>query len=194
MRIIDDLCDVQSLLTENTDYYDITIDLIGNAVLDRYPLAKITVNDKELWKGPVTQNTVVLDRLMIKDPTVKIQITYLGKTEQDTIVNGETILENQTLSIQSIEINGIRIPKKDLMYMGVATYDLTESQKIGYTKIGAPWVDVKTDTMYNNGVWTLEIKKPILSNLIALKKISNHVFEVSHQETLARLQKTYLGS
>ena len=193
MRIIDNLFDIQKLLHDESDYYDLKINLLGTPVSDRYPLVGIRINDQELWDNRVINDVITFRELQILDSALKIEIVYKGKTDQDTVVNGETILENQSLTIESIEINDVKIQKKDLMYMGVACYELTESQKNSYAKVGASWIDVKTNVMYNNGTWKLEIKKPILSNLIDQKQISNHIFEVSHYETLDRLQRSYLG-
>ena len=148
MRIIDNLFDIQKLLHDESDYYDLKINLLGTPVSDRYPLVGIRINDQELWENRVINDVITFRELQILDSALKIEIVYKGKTDQDTVVNGETILENQSLTIESIEINDVKIQKKDLMYMGVACYELTESQKNSYAKIGASWIDVKTNVMY----------------------------------------------
>lgn len=193
MRMIDHLSDIQQLLANFEQHYDICIHLTGQPVDNRYPRAAVRINGRQCWTGTVNDQLIDIPKLQIVDPTLSIEIEYQGKTDLDTKIQDEAIVQNQTLNIQSIRINHILISRQDLQYMGRACYNLSPSQQKSYAQIGATWIDVKTDTMYNNGVWKLEIKKPILSGLIALKNINTHVFEVPHQQTLARLQQSYLG-
>ena len=194
MRIIDSLPEIQDMLIDSTCLYDLAITLIGNPAQARYPMASVKINNVEQWQGQVTCQKLLFKNVEIHDPAIEFEVTYTGKSDHDTVVEGDKIVENQHLEIQSVGIDTVNLAGYDLIELSRTTYDLTESQKSSYNKIQAQWVDVKTNTMYNNGTWKLKIKKPVLSTLIKSKQISMQVFEVSHTNTLSRLQQSFQES
>lgn len=194
MRIIDNLCDVNSLLNDNSCQFNIALVLTGNPAQGRYPTACVSINNAVLWQGTVNRQELAFKNVEIHDPVINVEITYTGKLDHDTVVEGDKIVENQHLEISCVDIDGVNLTGYDLVELSKTTYSLTDSQKSSYSSIGATWVDVKTDIMYNNGVWKLEIKKPVMTTLIKSKQISVQAFEVSHANTLSRLQQSYLES
>ena len=48
----------------------------------------------------------------------------------------------------------------DRIGFSLTNYNLTDSQKQAYTANNAHWENIKTNILYNNGVWEINLKKP----------------------------------
>ena len=189
MAIIDTIDEIKDLLLDQSNPV-IKIGLTGVPAGNRYPQAQISINDVQVWSGLVADTQLSFSPIMCEH-SLCLKITYFGKSDDDTLVEDGRIVENQLIRIDYLEIDGICFTNVALHDIGCATYDLTDSQKQAYTNNSFPWTKVKTDTMYNNGVWEANFEKPILTNLMKQKQIIKHEFETSHDAILCRLQQYF---
>jgi hypothetical protein len=186
MFIIDSIDEIQELLSDDLSHV-IKIGLTGLPSKDRYPNAYIVINNTTVWSGSVSDTELLFETTTCND-YLNIKLIYHSKTDNDTHVENNKIVENQLIRIDYIEIDALRFTGHQIHDIGLTTYELTDSQKKAYTLNNFAWQNVKTDTLYNNGVWEVNLKKPILITLMKQKQITQHVFEKSHHETLGELQ------
>jgi hypothetical protein len=189
MAIIDTINEIQDLLVDRSNPV-IKIGLTGVPTGNRYPQAQIVINDAQMWSGLVTDTQLSFTQIIFKH-SLCLKIIYFGKTDDDTRMEDGKIVENQLIRIDYLEIDDICFKDIALHDIGYATYDLTDSQKQAYTNNNFSWTNLKTDTMYNNGVWEANFEKPILTNLMKQKKITKHEFEMPHDTILCRLQQYF---
>lgn len=160
---------------------------------DRWPTVCVKVNHATIWTGPIQNNqTLIAENLNCKTD-VSIQIEYYGKQEQDTVVNNGNIVANQHVCIAMIEIDDVCFKGSELANLSSADYNLTESQKAAYNINNFPWTHVKTDTLWNNGTWQINLRAPILTTLLKSKIYPKQVFELDHRDVLTRLQNIFEG-
>lgn len=194
MRIIDSLPEVLDILAHEPDQFTIEFSLTGFPAQQRYPIVKIIVNDKELWHDVIQGNQrLTFDNLDVQESFIQIDIHYLGKTENDTVMIDSKMIENQHVKICYIKINGITISGNELIDISSTDYDLRDNQKRSYSEINAAWSKVKTDTLYDNGVWSISLNRPIVTNLIKYQQRVNRVFEMPHQDILNRMQNYFIS-
>ncbi len=194
MHIIDSIPEILDILSDDTDRFKIEVSLIGYPAQQRYPSVKITVNGRQVWFDNVEQEqTLTFDSMVLDESVVDIRICFCGKNENDTVVVDSKIIENQHVKICHVKINDIQIGDYDLMDMSITEYDLTESQKQAYKEINAAWSGVKTDTLYDNGTWSLLLNRPVVTNLIKSQKRFSKIFEIPHQDILNKLQKYFMA-
>jgi hypothetical protein len=190
--IIDNIKDVQDIIKEEISY-TFAVDLVGSPANGRYPEIKIMIGNSQVWSGAVVDNTLLkFNCVDIAAPEVNFEIEYFNKLENDTVVdhNG-TIVANQSVKINSVAINELLITGHQLLEHSSTNYFLTEGQKAAYTSNNFPWESVKTDTIWNNGVWQIKLQKPIIASLIKQKYVSRQVFELSHLDILNKLQNYF---
>lgn len=191
LALIDSIPEIQQILTD-TDTHAIQIDLTGVPVDNRYPQVKILIDQTMHWQGAVIEKTQLeFKNLQSKGRFIDLQLCYTNKSNQDTkVINGK-IVANQCIQINWIAIDQLMLSNYDLRDNSVTNYDLTEQEKDAYNVHGQEWKDVKTTTLYNNGVWKLTLEKPILSCLLRKKISTKHVFETSHLDTMRKLQQYF---
>jgi hypothetical protein len=191
MAIIDSIPEIQNLLIEDSTYI-VKMGLTGTAANNKYPTVKILINHIEVYTGTVNQHELKFIT-EVPDHTcyLNIELHYINKTSDDTIVINNMIVENQSVKINYIEINNLRILGHDLSNLSMANYNLTDAEKIEYNKLNAPWQCVKTDSMYNNGIWKVQFERPIITNLIKQKSTAMHIFDLPHNSVLFKLQQYF---
>ena len=169
------------------------VDLTGYPANQRYPEINISIGTQLVWSGPVVDNLLLeFDSVSIDLPEFSFEIEYFNKLENDTVVADDgTIVANQSVKINAVMINDVLITGNRLLEHSSTDYCLTESQKIAYTSNVYPWESVKTDTIWNNGVWKIKLQKPIVAGLIKQKYISRQVFELPHTDILNKLQNYF---
>lgn len=189
--ICDRLQDVQSILAVNP-WHLIGVKMTGVGVNDQYPHIDIFINSKKIWQGPVVSTmNLNFGQVPVHTGLFQFEIVYFGKTDQHTILQNDQVIQNQCLKIDQLSIDDIDITGYDLQNFSMTNYQLTESKKIAYNKAQAPWENVKTDTLYDNGSWKIEIKEPVVSNLVRMKKTPTQIFDVSHVDILSKLQNYF---
>lgn len=189
MPIIDNINEIQDLLKDDTHYF-IKIGLTGFPAVNKYPKAKLLVNNVELWSG-IVFDTVLSFEVTILENYLDIKFCYVDKLDSDTIVQDGKIVENQYIRIDYLECNGIRILGNSIREISMTNYTLTDSQKHAYISNGSQWENIKTDSLYNNGIWWVHLKKPILTSLIKQKQMIHHIFDTDHREVLLKLQQYF---
>lgn len=195
VRIIDTLPDVLNILRNEQNSFTFKFDLIGHPAQNRYPFVKIEINHGIMWQGTIQDiQQIVIDTIEIDVPHIEIKIHYLNKTDNDTVIADSEIIENQCVEITNIKINQIiDICKNDLINLSLTDYDLTQSQKEAYSSINASWCKISTNVLYDNGVWSMMLHRPIIDNLLKLQQREKRVLEISHHDILNKLQ-TYFDN
>ena len=189
--IIDRLDDVQQLLHEGP-VYRLLVNLSGSPASNNYPQARLSVNNTVIWTGAVKEQTVLdFPSLFVAEHCFNLQLEYFGKTDNDTVVKDNKIVENQSVCINGIGINDVEIGGHDLIAFSNTDYSLTESQQSAYNSNGFHWKSVKTDTLWDNGIWKLSLDKPVIASLIRQKHVAKQVFELSHTAILNKLQNYF---
>lgn len=190
--IIDNLKDVQGIIQEDVSY-NFVVDLTGTPANDKYPEIKISIGNHSVWNGTVVDNLLLkFSSIDIDAAEFNFEIAYFNKMEDDTVVDKDgTIVANQSVKINAISINDLSITGNQLLEHSETNYFLTESQQIAYNNNSYPWESVKTDTIWNNGVWQIKLQKPIIASLIKQKYVSRQVFELSHADILNKLQNYF---
>lgn len=190
MTIIDSLTDVQKIISDSP-LHTIKIMLVGNPVEHRYPSAGIDINQQQVWQGTINdQTTLVFDQIHAVDK-LTIAITYYNKTDADTKLENNQIIANQNLRIKSIEIDSVVISGNSLFEYGSTRYNLTEQKKVAYNTSGYQWDNIKTDTLWDNGTWTMDLELPLITCLLSKKSLVRHVFETPHTDVLSKLQNYF---
>jgi hypothetical protein len=189
MPIIDCIDEIQDLIKDQGKI-SIKLGLTGFPAKNKYPSAKLFINHSEHWCGTIS-DTVLSAEIDTPDDHLNIRLCYFDKTDSDTIVEEGKIIENQFIKINYLELNHVCISESDLTSVSLTNYDLTDSQQQAYTLNGAEWKNVKTNCLYNNAVWEINLKNPILSSLIKQKKITNCVNELAHDKILLKLQQFF---
>jgi len=189
MPIIDSINEIQDLLKDD-EQYSVKLGLTGFAAANRYPRAKVLINDAEVWNGTVN-DTVLSFRVTVFEDWLNIKIYYFDKTDNDTIVQDGSIIENQYIKINYLECNHLCILGHSIANISLTNYNLTDSQKQAYTANNAHWENIKTDSLYNNGTWEVNLKKPIVASLIKQKQITQNIFEMPHTDVLSKLQQYF---
>lgn len=189
--IIDRLDDVQQLLHEGP-VYRLSVNLSGSPASNNYPQVKLSINNTVIWTGAVKEQTVLdFPSLFVAEHYFNLQLEYFGKTDNDTVVKDNKIVENQSVCINGISINDVEIVGHDLTAFSNTDYSLTESQQSAYNSNGFRWKSVKTDTLWDNGIWKLSLDKPVIASLIRQKHVAKQVFELSHTAILNKLQNYF---
>lgn len=189
--IINRLDDVQQLIQESP-IYQVTVALVGSPANSRYPQVRLLVNGTVIWSGSVNEKTVLtFPSLYVVENFFNLQIEYYGKTDNDTVIKDDKIAENQSVRINGITINDVNIVGYDLMAYSSTDYSLTDSQQAAYNSNGFQWKNVKTDTLWDNGIWKLSLDKPVIASLIRQKHVAKQVFELSHAAILNKLQNYF---
>ena len=192
MRIIDQLNDVRFLLQNDDDKAQICLHLYGHPARECYPDGRIWVNGAILWKGTIDRNMKLdLGQVAIPGESLCLQVEFFGKTADDTVVQDGMIQENKRIALVSVSINNVEITGYNLSDFSVTDYNLSPSQQQAYKEIGAEWQQVHTDTIYDNGIWTFDLSKPIVTSLINKRQKSKRAFEYAHHEVLFRLQQYF---
>ena len=73
-------------------------------------------------------------------------------------------------------------------------YNLNAHDMAAFASQGYPWTNVKTNTLYNNGIWRICLQQPVLSDLLKRKEKIHHIFETSHTDVLSKLQQYFKES
>jgi hypothetical protein len=191
MSIINTIDEIQSLLNEDSRYC-IRLGLTGFSAAGRYPKIKVLVDNIELWAGDVKNTELVFDIVSTND-YLNVKILYFNKTDSDTIVQDDKIIENQYVRIDYLQCNSVHISGYDLSDSSLTNYNLTDSQKEAYTSNKFSWENIKTNCLYDNGVWEATLKKPILANLIKQKHKTQYIFDKEHDDILLKLQQYFEG-
>ena len=189
MAIIDSIAEIQELLKDDTQY-SIALGLVGVPARGNYPKVKVLINNAEVWNG-VVSNTSLSFTPTILENVLNVKIEYFDKNDNDTIVENGVIVENQQLKIDYLDCNHVRIAGQDIVDISLTNYNLTDSQKQAYTANNAHWENIKTNILYNNGVWEINLKKPMVATLIKQKQIIKNIFEIPHTDVLSKLQEYF---
>jgi hypothetical protein len=194
LAIIDSISEVQQILIE-PDTHTVQFDLAGVPVDNRYPQATILIDQTVCWQGTVTEKTQLeFKNLQVNSACIDIQLHYTNKSNQDTKVIDGKIVANQCIQIMCVEIDHVAISGYVLRDHSVTDYDLTDQEKDAYNTHGQEWKNVKTTMLYNNGIWKLNLEKPILSTLLKKRTAVNHVFDTPHQDIMHKLQQYFKES
>jgi len=169
--------------------------LTGVPVDTRYPHVKLIIDNCIHWQNTLIEhNELHFENLKINSSALNVELHYINKQAQDTKVIDNQIIANQCVHINWIEINQVKLLPDFLRQYSLTTYHLTEQQKNAYNAQGNTWKDVRTNVLYNNGIWRLSCQKPILTNLLKQKTLTKHVFETSHCDILLQLQQYFKES
>jgi hypothetical protein len=191
MAIFDTIDEIQDLLKEDSQYH-IRLGMTGYPAANKYPAVKVLIDNVELWAGNVANTELTFDIESTADQ-LNVKILYFGKTDNDTIVQDGNIIENQSVKIDYLQCNSACIVGYDLNDISLTNYNLTDSQKEAYTVNKFPWENIKTNCLYNNGVWEATLKKTILANLIKQKHKTQYIFDKEHDDILLKLQQYFKG-
>ena len=148
---------------------NLRIVLCGEPVQQRWPNASVCVDDTEIFNSTVDYNIVEFSK---KAPDAQshcdIKIRYYNKGADDTVVDNQgNIIENQMLTIKEIWVNGVDIINTGIIHQDIGGYSMELPQhKLEHFKSLGINLDVTTSLdMYENGIWNLRFKLPILSFL-----------------------------
>ena len=190
MTIIDTIPEIQFLL-KDCEITNVELTLTGIAVNQKYPRVKIYVNQQMRWDGEIV-DTCDFNFQSTNLGYLHIGIDYYNKTNNDTLTLDGVIVGNQCVQINRLVIDNTVISGMDIYNVGLANYRLDEEQQLHYSKYGYHWKNVCTDTLYNNGIWELNIASPLITNLLSKKKFTVHKFEeYSHADALSKLQNYF---
>jgi len=152
------------------DKFDLSIHLVATAANNQYPLIRVKINDKIIFDEQCRAVTEIHHLLTSKDP-VQVTVEYYGRTDKDTVVDSEgNIVENQHLELTKIVVNDVDIVKNSIIYnLGNYTKNLSLEQIQYYSDHGIETGPTHSLSMYENGVWTLNFKMPILTQFAKFK-------------------------
>jgi hypothetical protein len=190
--LIDKIPHLQKLLIGDI-VNNITLELQGESVAQRSPNVHVRINHKAVWSGPIVGTQLLhFDNLNISSDVV-LEVEYHGKQDRDTVIDHGQIVNNQHVRIKKLEIDQACLQGVDLANLSLTNYNLTASQQTAYNINNFPWSNVKTDVLWNNGIWQITLVFPILTNLLKSKTYPKQIFELDHQDVLNRLQKILEG-
>ena len=139
-----------------------------------WPRVKVSVNSQVLFDGTVIEKqTITHSNKHDPGTEVRLSIEYLDKTDQHTLVDDQgQLIENQSVLIESIKLNDVDLVQTNLIYnFGKYFYNLSETKK-QYFKTQRHETEFSHSLhMCENGSWILDLKVPILPELIKHKAL-----------------------
>jgi hypothetical protein len=132
----------------------------------KWPSVKVSINNDELFDGPVCQTQLIkyAGQSSVGQKEIIFKIEYYNKSDSDTVVENGVIKENQSVLIDQLKINTVDVIKTGLIHkLGSYQMDLSQEKLKYFIKNN---IDTSTSTnthMYENGVWTINLELPILS-------------------------------
>jgi len=135
-----------------------------------WPHVIVCINETEIYNDKQ-------DRIHIKysgsvdDPYLNLTVELLNKTTNHTVVDSNgNILENQHVLLESIIVNGVDLVRTRLIHrVGDYRMHLDEIKKQHFKNLGIDIGPTTSLSMYENGVWKIQLQQPVLSYLSALQ-------------------------
>jgi hypothetical protein len=155
---------------------DVTIVLACHAFNSHWPMIKLTINDQIAYDGE-TQGLFQFDYSFHINPdqdTFSIVLTYHDKLDTYTKVDDQgNIIENQGVDIKKLVINGVDIVESNIIHQVGQFTPIFSPAKLCFFKDNN--IDTGPSTtlgVYENGVWDMTFKLPVLSYF---SEIQHHI-------------------
>lgn len=175
---------------------DLEFALRGESAQGRWPCVKLSVDGHVLHQGPVDGLCTFKysSRSQLEQKSCIIKVEYYNKSNNDTCVDSNgSIVENQCVHIESIVVNGVDVVKTNAIHnIGSYTMNL-DLEKYNYFLKNNIQVSPTTSThMFENGVWQIDLKLPLLSFLTGLQSYTEPWEQVYVNKIVEALYQQYL--
>jgi len=154
------------------DCVDFELKLICAPARNIWPHVKVSINNDIIFDGIVEQQgTIKYSNKHEPGTVVRLHIEYLDKTDEHTVVDDQKqIVENQWVKIESLLANDVDLVSTNLIYnFGCYFLKLSDTKKQFFKQQGYETETSHSLQMFENGSWILDLKVPILPELIKLK-------------------------
>lgn len=155
---------------------DIKLVLDCHAFNCRWPKIKLQINEQFVYAGEV-QNQFQFNHSFQISPdqkTFSIKLIYHSKLDTDTKVDSQgKIVENQGIDIKNLVINGVDIVDSTTIHrVGQFTPSLSPKKLSFFKEHNIDTGPSTTLGLYENGVWDMTFKLPVLSHF---SEIQHHI-------------------
>ena len=160
----------QILIPLTSHTVDLEIHLVGKQAKSSWPSVKISIDQKEIYNGIVIEEQTISAKTNTNEE-FSIQIEYYGKKDFDTVSDDNgIIIENQSIEIKKIIVNNVDLIKTKLIYKNIGCYTMLltpykEQELKKYNQSTEPSTNL---TMYENGIWKINLKQPLYTFLSSL--------------------------
>ena len=171
--------------------------LTAQSAHDKWPCVRLQVDETIVYNGPIQGKKKISysARSHVDQENCTIHIEYYNKSQQDTVVDEHgNIIENQSVSIVSIVANGVDLVQTNIIHRGFGQYTMKlDDDKRQYFINNNISVGPNTSLhMFENGVWCINLKLPILSFITGQHDIVEPWERVQVEELVKTLYDQYL--
>lgn len=154
------------------DQFEFSLVLLATPCQGRWPKVKIAVGQEIIFNDVIFKKEHISYKNTFNNiKELGVSIEYYDKQDNDTTVDTVgNIIENQSLTISELNVNGIDIVKTQIIYnLGKFYQNLSIKKQQYFLENGIDIGPSHTLCLFENGVWKLLFKFPIMCHFVKYK-------------------------
>lgn len=193
--------DLESLIPQeindkiSSTEFNLELSLLPHPFDDKYPKAKILVNNELIYDNTVGQlETIKYSKEFSEGMDINLYIEYYSKGDYYTRVSPETgeIVENQGLDIVSLIVNNTDLVKTSIIYkFGTYYMNLSPSKFKYFKEHGIDTEPCGNLYMRENGYWDIKLKSPVLKFVSEVQFLKERTRVENQEITKGKLLDMY---